>query len=165
MATIAELRAQINKVIYNIEHVIPEKVAESMMAETRQNFEKEEYGNDEAPQRWRDRFGTSFKPKKTGNVEHLLRYPKLRYSGRLSRSITPFHGAGFAGLRSTSPYAELHNTGRGMSVGGNVFRKPPKSSEPVRLGSNPVARQFMGVGKRTEKKVVQLYQREMMKLI
>lgn len=165
METIADLRRKINTAIYNIKTQIPAKVAESMARETRLNFEREEYGNDGTPRKWADRWGKNFKTKKFENVEAYLRYPKLRHTGRLARSIAPFYGRGFAGLRAAAPYAELQNTGKGTRTGGNSFRTRPSSSAPVRLGTNPVARPFMGVGQRTELNTLRLYSREIAKLV
>lgn len=165
METIADLRRKINTAIYNIKTQIPAKVAESMAGETRLNFEREEYGNDGTPRKWADRWGKNFKTKKFENVEAYLRYPKLRHTGRLARSIAPFYGRGFAGLRAAAPYAELQNTGKGTRTGGNPFRTRPSSSTPVRLGTNPAARPFMGVGQRTELNTLRLYSREIAKLV
>lgn len=165
METIADLRRKINTAIYNIKTQIPAKVAESMDRETRLNFEREEYGNDGTPRKWADRWGKNFKTKKFENVEAYLRYPKLRHTRRLARSIAPFYGRGFAGLRAAAPYAELQNTGKGARTGGNPFRTLPSSSTPVRLGTNPAARPFMGVGQRTELNTLRLYSREIAKLV
>jgi phage gpG-like protein len=165
MATIADLRRKISTAIYNIKTQIPAKVAESMAGETRLNFEREEYGNDGTPRKWADRWGKNLKSKRFENLESYLRYPKLRHRGRLARSITPFYGRGFAGLRAAAPYAELQNTGKGTRTGGNSFRTRPSSSTPVRLGTNPVARPFMGVGQRTELNTLRLYSREIAKLV
>ena len=165
MATIADLRRKISTAIYNIKTQIPAKVAESMAGETRLNFEREEYGNDGTPRKWADRWGKNLKTKRFENLESYLRYPKLRHRGRLARSITPFYGRGFAGLRAAAPYAELQNTGKGARTGGNPFRTRPSSSTPVRLGTNPVAPPFMGVGRRTELNALRLYSREIAKLV
>ena len=162
MATIADLRRKISAAIYNIKTQIPAKVAESMAGETRLNFEREEYGNDGTPRKWADRWGKNLKTKRFENLESYLRYPKLRHRGRLARSI---YGRGFAGLRAAAPYAELQNTGKGTRTGGNSFRTRPSSSTPVRLGTNPVARPFMGVGQRTELNTLRLYSREIAKLV
>lgn len=136
METIADLRRKINTAIYNIKTQIPAKVAESMDRETRLNFEREEYGNDGTPRKWADRWGKNFKTKKFENVEAYLRYPKLRHTGRLARSIAPFYGRGFAGLRAAAPYAELQTRGKAPVPEATLSARDPRPRRPC--GSAPI---------------------------
>jgi phage gpG-like protein len=159
MATGKQLQANLRKLKNRIQTQVPQQVARSMLRETRDNFALAQYGNDKTRQKWPDRFG-SIRGKGFGNVESLLRYPKLRYTGKLYQSIQPRYGRGYAELTTPVPYAKAHNEGLAY-LGGNSYRKPPVSSVPLKLGRRPKERKFMGVGRRTEENVVKIYLSEL----
>lgn len=167
-APITELLTKIKTVRHNIEESVPRAVAQSMYDETMENFDKEQYGNDGNNQRWKDRVAV-IRGKGAVNAEPYLRYKKLQYTGFLRRSITTnvhklYKGAA-AELRAAAPYAAEHNEGRGGLRTGNSFRRPPQSSQPLRLGMTPQQRQFMGIGSRTIKNVYRIYERELRRLL
>lgn len=134
-----------------------------MLKETEDNFMSESYGNDGNNEKWEDRFGYN---RKLGlvNAEPYLRYRKLQRTGRLMQSIKPITGRVYAGLTSDIPYAIEHNEGVGGG-GGNVFVKPPYSSEVFKLGSKPKKRQFAGIGKRTIKNALEIYENEIKQIL
>lgn len=134
-----------------------------MLDETKDNFARQQYGNDDAPEPWRDRFG--FVDGHLKNVEPYLRYRKLNYRGYLLRGISWRSGENFAELRSTAPYSQLQNEGAKGGGGTGAWRYPPSSTKPLRLGGNPVKRQFMGVGERTKRKVFYFYDLQVKKLL
>lgn len=144
-----------------LESDVPKAVAEMMLRETMDNFRSESYNNDGNSQKWPDRRGV-IRGKGVVNAERYLTYRKLDYKGRLKRSIKPIYGKNFAGVRSTAPYAMMHNEGKsgGGYTGGTTFRRKPYSSEPIRLGRNPMKRQFMGVGKKTMHKMMNIVRKE-----
>lgn len=163
MATGKDLARMLRKVRHNLEHEVPKRVAKKMLEETRQNFREQSYGNNEQAERWKPRHGF-IAGRGFGNAEPYLRYKMLQYTGKLAASIKATSGRGYASLSSSSRYAEQHNTGRLTFATGNSFRRPPASSEPIRLGSKPVKRQFMGVGERTYKIVLKEYGHELKRL-
>lgn len=156
MASAEALIIQIRQARNSLRNNLPRRVAQEMLTETNQNFREQAYGNEGTPRRWRDRMGY-VRGRGLVNAERYLRYPKLRYTGALQSSIRAASGPGFAELRSSSPYAQMHNEGkRGRAVGGGIWRNPPSSSVSIKLGTNPIQRQFMGVGKRTISNVQRL---------
>lgn len=163
MATIRTLAAKMNRAARYLREEAPRRVAEGMMEETKDNFAKEQYGNDGAPRKWAPRYGYVYRTRRMQDVEGLLRYKKLDYTGRLRRDIRLSSGRGYASLRAYAPYAQLQNEGGRGS--GNSFRKPPASTEAVRLGVNAQARPFMGVGQRTYNQVYRLYVSQIRKLL
>lgn len=164
MATGKDLARMLRKVRHNLEDKVPKRVAKNMLEETRQNFREQSYGNDGQAERWKPRHGFILR-RGFVNAEPYLRYKMLQYTGKLAGSIKAISGKGYAALRTSVPYAEQHNTGKLTFNTGNAFRRPPASSEPIRLGSRPVKRQFMGVGERTYKHVLKEYSRELKRLI
>lgn len=120
---------------------IPYALGESMKQETKQNFEDEAYGNNGTKEKWPDR-----------RLERLLKYPKLNYTGKLKRSFTTkvkrlsSKSANII-LFSSSPYAQIQQ--EGLQGGGTPTRKPPYATKPLRLGTKPLPRKFMGIGKRS----------------
>lgn len=142
---------------------VPREIAKAMLEETKDNFDKQQYGNNGAAQKWADRYGYN---RKLGliNAEPYLRYKKLNYKGKLKGSIKPISGSKYAGISASAPYAEAHNEGKASPVAGNSFRKSPYSSLPIKLGNKPQQRKFMGVGKRTYENVVKIYSKELRRL-
>lgn len=159
MATVEELIRRLRRVRSRLNNHVPELVAEAMLEETHDNFEREQYGNDGVPKPWPNRMGY-LRRKGMVNAEPYLNYKKLDYTGKLQREIYPVFGLGYAGIKATADYAEAHNTGSSLFSGGNSFRRPPYASEPIRLGSHPQQRQFMGIGARTIKNTLKIYRKE-----
>lgn len=149
---VTQLRANLRRAIQAMSDDIPKKIGESMLAETRENFQKQAYTNEGYAVKWADRMGY-VRGRGLVNAENLLNYKKLQETGALKNSISISVIGSFTGtaidLTSSEPYAEAHNTGQGGLLGGNSFKAPPKSKRPVTLGHNPQKRQFMGVGQRT----------------
>ena len=159
MATIKALARNLRKLRKRLENDVPKAVAEMMLRETMDNFRTESYNNDGKAERWPDRRGY-VRGKGLVNAERYLTYKKLDYKGRLKRSIKPIHGKNFAGVRSTAPYAFMHNEGKRGNTGGTSYRRKPYSTQPIMLGRNPMKRQFMGVGKKTMHKMMNIVRKE-----
>lgn len=120
---------------------MPKAISESMLKETKQNFQKEAYTNDGGAQKWKERmYDVHNTP-----IGVTLPYPKLRRTGRLYNSIKKITNVPYtAGLKTSVPYAQLQNEGgkaqkRWVQPAYKINRRPPKIP----------ARQFMGVGART----------------
>lgn len=155
MASLKVLEQRIRQARTQIQNNAPKLVAQSMLKETRDNFKNESYGNDDSPEPWKDRFGLS--GGKLQSVEKYLNYPKLRYRGRLYRSIRPSSGMGYSAITAYAPYAEAQNEGKSLGLGTGPVRRFPDASKTVKLGGTPEARRFMGVGKRTYRNTAKVY--------
>ena len=139
-----------------------------MLDETLKNFRRKEYGNNGRPEKWPDRYYYQ-KGRKGGSAEPFLRYPKLDYTGRLKKSAEKSwgmssRGKSWAAVSFGAPYAKIHNEGFSGSASGDPFRRPPKSTKPIRLGTRPYQRRFAGVGSRTKKNVIRIYSWEIKRL-
>ena len=78
MKTARDFELDCRRLRQHLIEVLPAKLGASMLEETRTNFRNESYGNDDVRERWPER-----------RYEGKLTYPKLRYTGRLFRSIQP----------------------------------------------------------------------------
>ena len=134
-----------------------------MHDETMDNFNRMQYGNDGRSEKWADRYYYR-KKDKGGSAEGILRYRKLDYSGHLRGSAKAVSGRGYAAVRFGANYAKLHNEGVWYETGGDGFRRPPKSSRPIKLGVRPYQRQFAGIGRRTIKNALRIYSSEFRRL-
>lgn len=163
MATGQQLAILLRQIRTQIQNDAPKEVADKMVDETRDNFLNEQYGNDDNSQKWPGRHGSV-----NGQFQHVekyLNYPKLRYKGNLFRSMKPLSGPGYSAVSFSSQYAQAHNEGKGIGLGGDTTRWPPYSKKFLILGSNPAKRQFAGVGKRTYRNTVKVFERYIRKLI
>lgn len=149
MAEIQGLKLFLGLLRRKLTYEIPPLAGDVMMEETKENFKKQEYGNDYAHEKWIDR-----------RHESHLRYPKLDYKGRLKKSfswrmVRSGKRTVTISFGSSSSYAQLHNEGykAGMKITGRPTRKPPYSNKKLKLSTKPMQRQFMGVGKRTERRI------------
>lgn len=149
MAEIQELKLFFGFLKHKLAHEIPALAGDVMIEETKENFENQEYGNDDTHDKWIDR-----------RHESHLRYPKLDYKGRLKNSfswkiVRSGKRSAILSFGSSSSYAQLHNEGykAGMKVTGKAIRKPPYSDKKLKLSTQPMQRQFMGVGSRTERRI------------
>lgn len=150
MKTSADLFSDFKKIRKVALEEVPKGLAYQMEWETRDNFHKSSYGNDDSPQRWPDR-----------PHERQLLYKPLMYTMKLYRSIKPVwkrtgSRSSVAMVRSSSPLARVHNEGGRALVGfygSNGYRNPPSSTRPVYIGrGNIQQRQFMGFGRRSRRR-------------
>ena len=118
MKTARDFELDCRRLRQHLIEVLPAKLGASMLEETRTNFLNESYGNDDVRKRWPER-----------RYEDKLTYPKLRYTGRLFRSIQPkvhriSSRAAVVSLGSPLSYAQMHNEGwrPGMPVTGSEKR-------------------------------------------
>lgn len=156
MKTARDFSTDCRRLVQHLTEVLPAKLGASMLDETRTNFRNESYGNDDVRERWADR-----------RYEKELTYPKLRYTGRLFRSIEPkvhrlSSRSAVVTLGSSVSYAQVHNEGwrPGMPITGSTLRQPPSSTKRVWLPRRPRQRQFMGIGRRSVRKFMQVIRKE-----
>lgn len=141
MATLDDLSRKFNAIRKECSRAIPNALGRDMLEETKQNFADEAYGNDGVKRRWPDR-----------RFEKWLNYPKLDYKGKLKRSfkysiLRLSSKSVNVILSSSSPYAQIQQ--EGLQGSGNPVRRPPYSTKTLKLGTKPLARKFMGIGKRS----------------
>lgn len=156
MKTARDFELDCRRLRQHLIEVLPEKLGASMLEETRTNFRNESYGNDDVRERWPER-----------RYEDKLTYPKLRYTRRLFRSIQPkvhriSSRAAVVALGSPLSYAQEHNEGwrPGMPVTGSTLRQPPSATKRVWLPRRPKQRQYMGIGRRSVRKFMQVIRKE-----
>lgn len=122
-------------------------IAYNMEWETRDNFHKSSYGNDDSPQRWPDR-----------PHERQLLYQPLMYTMKLYRSFRPRwkrtgKRSAVAILLTRNKLAKIHNEGGRAIYGRTGRRRPPKSTKQVFIArGNIQQRQFMGFGRRSKRR-------------
>lgn len=147
MRTLKTLARDARELARYVKMELPKEVSQTWLWTTQNAFLT---GTDPTDGRkWVDRFGLvrDKHGQFFGNVEPFLNYSKLKRTGRLLRSIkSRYTRFSFSGckivLRSTSPYAKVHNEG---GEGKIKTIKPPHSSVDtvVITGANIVARPFM----------------------
>lgn len=156
MKTARDFEIDCRRLRQHLIEVLPANLGASMLEETRTNFRNESYGNDDVRKRWPERL-----------YEDKLTYPKLRYTGRLFRSIQPkvhriSSRAAVVALGSPLSYAQEHNEGwrPGMPITGSTLRQPPSATKRVWLPRRPKQRQYMGIGRRSVRKFMQVIRKE-----
>lgn len=162
-------RAELLRMMQRLRNVangqLPVLLAQSMQKETAQNFREEGYGNDGSLQKWAPR-----------RFETSLKYKKLQYSGAMRKSLKVNirrMGNRQASIiyGSNDPVFRVHQMGgptmpNGSHGGDMGFRKPPKSSKPVKIGGARVkARPMIGFGSRSRKWFTGVIRREIDRVI
>lgn len=153
MAEFPDLQRFFDRVREECQNRLPDALGQVMYEETQENFNRQEYGNDDLQEKWRNR-----------TYEQYLNYPKLNYTGRLKRSFSwskiskSKHGVTIK-FGSSSSYAKIQQ--EGLQGGGNSRRRPPYSDIPLTLPTKPYPRQFMGFGRRSIRRFQQAIDRKM----
>lgn len=123
---------------------IPDEIAKMMFDQTKENFYKQSYNNDNKSEKWPERI-----------YEKKLTYPKLRYTSAMFRSIKPFSNSNKAGIGSNIPYTKKQNEG---AIGNFEFIRPEYGIY-IKI-RKILPRKFMGIGEKTineTKKIILRY--------